>query len=507
MNFSLRFISIILSAFVLAACSGHDMPEMPAAEDEPICLRLTVFTSGQPESRAADDDPDTRIDDILVMLFTETSEGSGIPDKLWKALTATNLSDDLGNGSRTFDVKFAKTDASVPSHLLPVAVANAASRLNDIAGGASLLWGYSDVAQHLTSSISLRDSDDPLFTFWGIAEKNIDTDIRVQTCRIKMVRDLARITVNLKENVYADKGHRLAGALIYNRNNSIALIPNPENTDKDKIPVKPTILSTDDVTQCEDIATEAYGDYKPWTTLIPEQDILMGSADGDPADDNRFNRPALIVGAYFPSRKDKVYWYRVDFHDSDNKLIDIVRNHHYVINVDAINGPGEDTPEEAYRSQTAHIDAEIIKWEDVSRDVAFDGSSWIAIPSNVFMGGEADAEASVDFSTNVNPDLWELAWGNPGVSPETLAFATGTTISSPEFGLSVSCPESLEDGGKATLHIKTLSPLPDDAESATVCLYINVTPKLRIVINVNRSHDNGDGLHNLWNDRNIYEII
>lgn len=507
-------LSAIFLSEALCSCSGSD-DAFPRTEEgkQEIELHLAIYA---PESTRADNvepDPSARIDNVLVMMFTEKSEGSGVPETLWRALEASDISDDLGGGKRNFDVKFRIDPVSTPRRLVVVAVANATDRLNDIKAGERNSWSYEDCRMKLLTDQTTRDSqtpDKPFFTIWGIAEKPIDTSLQVQGARISMVRDMARVLVNLSDDVVAEN-FRIAYALVYNRFNGISMMPKLSALSSSLSEVeRPTIVDTVDKTECESFNPNPWSDTPAsWSMYVAEQDILMGR-EASVSDANRFRRPALIVGGYYRGKKDKVYWYRVDFLDSDGNLIDVVRNHSYSINVSAVNGPGEDSPEEAYNSLATHLQAEIAEWNDVSREAAFDGSNWIAAPREASLGNEKGSKAVVAIWTNVAPDSWEYAWGDPGDEWDSLQFAdvagAGEAISAQGEFCAV-FPEELGADGSAAIEIKALGQLPENVESRSRTLYINITPRLRLAIPVVQSASDADGGHHDWKESNIFNEI
>ena len=264
---------------------------------------------------------------------------------------------------------------------------------------------------------------------------------------------------------------------VWKASTRMALIPDPENISGTKA-TAPTIPSGNANTatpQC-DLTAENPRLY------IAETDVLMGGT-GEPDDENRLNRPAIIIGGYYRGATEPCY-YRVDFKRGES-LIDVLRNHSYNITVTAVNGPGEETPDAAYNSIVASIDATITTWEDIDNDVAFDGANWIAMPRIAVIGPEEGAETTLSLSSNVNPSLWETVWTS---ADDATHFA-------------VTLPEALDDNNSGTLTVKALTALPEGEQSRTAQLQILVTPRLRLIVNiVQQRGGSDDGQHTGWLD-------
>ena len=505
-----RILPMALAGFasLLGACSSS--PEAPGSgtsgED---MLRLSFAISASTPTRAVDSDtgesPEEsaapEIESVTVMLFTAAPDGS--PDILWKAVAATNL-EDFGDDKKRFDVKIGIDPSDLPNPLIAVALTNASDRLPALKAGEGMGWKYEDCRALLLSDHESRQTAGFLFTHWGIAEKAIDTDIRVQSVRIRMVRDLARICVHPSEKVAAEN-FRIAYALVYNRFNGISMMPMLSNIDGNGLVTAPTLTSAEK-TVCETYTVRPYSETPAdFSALIPEQDITMGE-NASAEDANRFKRPALIVGGYYRGNPEKVYWYRADFLDSDGGPTDVLRNHSYTFNITAVNGPGEETPGEAYYSLTAHVEAEVVAWNDISRDAAFDGSNWIALPRSVTLGPDAGAEAEVRLFSNVAPSIWEAAWGDPGADCNSLSFSSAEEPVA-NVCFSASFPAEAAADNSVSVKIKALSALPEGTDSRRFTLYLNITPRLRMAVPVVQSANVGSSEFTDWGEQNIFGEI
>ena len=484
-----------LTAMLLTAAAGccrdaaADAPA-PAGADS-IALRITVSTpdTQAPASRAMTAADESAVDDLLVMLFTPADDGTS-PAILFKTVEATGL--EATAGGYSFDARIGVEPGKTPASLVLVTVANAASRATDLPDVGS---AYEAVRQALTADAPAPG--DTRLTMWGIATRPVDTSLRAQGLGITLLRDRARVTFSTDTEKVPPTLFTPADMRVWKASTRMALIPDPENISGTKAtaPTIPSGNANTDTPAC-DLTAESPRLY------IAEADVLMGGT-GEPDDENRLSRPAIIIGGYYRGATEPCY-YRVDF-KSGESLIDVLRNHSYNITVTAVNGPGEETPDAAYNSIVASIDATITTWEDIDNDVAFDGANWIAMPRHISLPGNAGAEASVQFSSNVPLSTWEMAWGDTNATWESLNFVTSDKLVDAENLFTVQFVTG--DDGSTMLTVTTLTDLPDDTESLTRQLYINVTPRLRVVVNVVQSSADSTGGHTPWDDQTVHGTV
>lgn len=476
-------IAALALSGAVAACTEADRADTePAAAMQPedtqsMQLRLTLeeTSPGARSSEAAD----ATITDVMLLLFTP--DAAGEPDRLYAVLRGENISETDAGGSRTFDARLG-ISAATPKRLVAVAVANAARFFDAMHSAASQGADFSTVGALLTEDMATRDGIATQYTFYGRATTMIDTSLKAQSVKMQMLRDLARVRLTLTEEVYA-RGHRLASLHFYNRYDRICLIPLRYAESRATLPGGASAAANS-------VPGPVLTDSPTLTMVTSEQDMVMGGT-GDPDDDYRFTRPALIVGVYY--RGTELSYYRLDLRDGEGMLHDILRNHSYNVNVNGIDGPGQPTPEEAYFNVTTGISAEIVEWDDEEFDAAFDGGSWVALAREVTLGPGAGDEASLEFATNVPTEQWELTWAAPDADFSELTYVTAATLRGDLF--EVSLPVTLDDAGHAALTFKALENLPADTDVRVRTLYINVTPRLRLAINVSQaqaSTDDGD---------------
>ncbi|MGI6074481.1 MAG: hypothetical protein ACOYEA_07575 [Fermentimonas sp.] len=133
------------------------------------------------------------------------------------------------------------------------------------------------------------------------------------------------------------------------------------------------------------------------TIYIPEQlniphkpkpqheDESKPEADGE----NYLKRPYLIIGVKgaVNGSPEEVTYFRVDYLDREGdeatakyEYLDIIRNHRYLVNITAIEGPGFDKVEEAQKGPAANIMYNVLVWEESTlTNVLYDGEYMLGV--------------------------------------------------------------------------------------------------------------------------------
>lgn len=530
----------LVMLFSLASCSTESDFSVPEKGDETSELQLHLaietdgYTRNDGDNAVAADE--RRIDDLLVMLFT--SDGN-TPGTLWKSGKARRISPDGGEGrKRYFDIHFSMTgETDVPKRLCVATLANSGaseSSLSALKGKSYAVVQSNNVLweKEAHRKIKISDEDAPLFTMWGISADKVETDTKVQNISMTLVRDMAKVTVRLKKDgqgkpcVAGDPKFRLAHALVFNRRTDIALMPDLSNvsfTDESTDAAypyeitKPTVSKDNnglaDLGKGEGYEDNASPDGDTISIYVPEQDIMMGTA-ASVNDSHALERPALIVGGHYGGDTEKVCWYRVDFtsgrdEDENAILADVLRNHHYCINIGSVNGPGEDTPEEAYGNLQAKIDSEVMEWQEHEWDAEMDGSNWIAAQREATVGPDEGAQAIVTLRSNVPASKWSLNWDVDGLFEAVLMKETAGTQEGEEGSEMSGGADTAPETETTFLLIKALQKLPDETLSRNAVLTIDVTPNLKFIINVvqDRSKDSEDTTHDDWIDYGFSVIL
>ncbi|MDR0939301.1 MAG: hypothetical protein LBN29_08120 [Mediterranea sp.] len=108
------------------------------------------------------------------------------------------------------------------------------------------------------------------------------------------------------------------------------------------------------------------------------------------ATDEREKATCLVIGGRYSAagRFDEapVTYYRVDLYDkAAGTNMDVLRNHLYQVLITEVRGNGFDSPEEAFRAQSANLTAEVLQWsESGMAHIVFDGTSVLGVSAELF---------------------------------------------------------------------------------------------------------------------------
>lgn len=538
---------------VMAGCRDtHDEAVAPEQDDR-IHITLTLTVSDDRGTRADGSAPQraNQVENALVLLFRTDAEGRA--STLYDAVGTDRLElveENIATGRTVYSFEAELgVDAATPPHLQAVVLANAydeatktkvlAMKERTATESTPAVTGstYADVAAAMTAEATPGDGGNPvqpLFTCWGICDRLIDTSLKVNQLRVGLLRDHARVDVTVDVNVPATT-FQLTDVCVAKVSDRIALMPGYDNRTidpEDKLTMKVNAITLPDGTHTSDSDTVDPGKWGAVTdcawhwsgvvennavvgkVFVPECDVRYGDADANVNDANRLKRAAVIVGGKY-NGSDRVTYYRVDFaiknepvadgEDPVYDLVDVMRNHCYKINVTDVRGPGEETPQKAYETVAARIEATVNAWEDVNVDVTFDGDNWVSIPRMVTFGAKAGSIVEVPFSSNVKPENWQTAWGKPGDE-----FPTALNVIEKDRTFTLADADGLFEMAVTTdgkLSIRSLKDLADEAEVRKAQLFIAITPRLRVVVDVVQSMRAGDGLVDDWDAWDIHGTL
>jgi len=144
-------------------------------------------------------------------------------------------------------------------------------------------------------------------------------------------------------------------------------------------------------------------------------------------------RTRLVVGGFYKGNTKETY-YPLDFVGKDENdrsyLLDVMRNHKYIIEVTGVNGAGWETPDEAAGSASVNMDYNVIDWND-SRDenIIIDGPDYLSVERrSVTLYKEAGSSKGLTMSTNVPVEKINMAFaqneGTPVVNSNNVTIGT-----------------------------------------------------------------------------------
>jgi hypothetical protein len=238
---------------------------------------------------------------------------------------------------------------------------------------------------------------------------------------IALMRALARIDIALKLTKGTDgkygtdaaglPGYTLNDVTIYYGSTYGALIPLAANLTNGKI-TAPTVPAETDVDA--DHTYTVTGDKLVRHIYVGEQPKGGFSGDGT----NAFTMVAGITHQGIES------YYRINLTAQNNEsaLLDILRNHRYIINIQNITGKGWADKETALASKPANIEW-VCDVEDYNQSTQISGNYYFQIDKWITVGGNSTNHKKVKFKTNL-PHITQanFAWN------EKLSAANVTTI-------------------------------------------------------------------------------
>ena len=246
---------------------------------------------------------------------------------------------------------------------------NKSYRLHVIANYPGLELKFDNEVQ-LMSSLAADGANHDVY--WNFVElERIDESSLEKLCHVPLVRNYAKISLNLPSNLGS---FTFTGYKLYNvpkRGTVAAYNPNASNKFTQFVATNSEgeLIKVNGKYTLKDYATingetEKYVGNEPyndgslygetgWIT-IPEEETAIPStymyerrqtdASGTPVSNTTY---MIIKGTYGDDAKD--VYYKLDFVDARGKYYNLLRNFHYTMNVSEITGPGYTTENEAMR--------------------------------------------------------------------------------------------------------------------------------------------------------------
>ena len=335
-----------------------------------------------------------------------------------------------------------------------------------------------------------------------------------KTFSISMIRSIARIDVGLGATDYHPITHMatwgnlsnfsLEEVHLYRPNNGIAFIPLSGNYDvENKIITRPTPVGTHDtshftypVTGGTNIINEIY---------TPEANIKICNS-GVSGDENHLRRMAIVVKGSYNGNPSG--YYRIDFINSKNELVDVLRNHLYQFNIKAVYDNGFRTPDEAYQSVSINMDVEMTKWNDDSMgEIAFDGQHILSVSQGEFTlprnkRTNEDTDNKLDITTDY-PSGWVIddITNTPDEESEptewlTVSKQTGNVTEKTTISL-LTWPNTTDADRTAYVHVK----------AGCLCYSVKVIQTTSNEINVSLKNGRGVDVNELLFRSHVSESV
>lgn len=359
------FIPVALIVFWSSCRSDdpeYDVPESPAL----VTLSVSAARSGPSSPAALLPADQDKISSVYVLQFTSGSGGG--PAASEKLLY---VAEGKWNGTkRKYEATLLKSGSSRDLYRVVI--------LANIDGGfLYTLYGktYREIQQLcLSSTISGGPlSFDPAagIPMFGVARRNVPFEVGAGTDigEVQLLRSVARVDVGIGlYNETSEEWERngvdfnMTDIQVWKAGQRYAWMPSADNYSYDAAgypsvaaasPVAGDLSASPWVYAGSDISSSLYCRN---TIFLPETDLSGHVFDAD-----HTNRPAIIVGGYYPRSSGTKSWYRIDFTTSATSSsatsidLDILRNHHYRFTITRVGDVGYGTAAGAYNGRPERI--------------------------------------------------------------------------------------------------------------------------------------------------------
>lgn len=366
--------------------------------------------SGNTMTRSVSEENEFKLEDIYLLLFNTDGYVDCYPGK--------NLADHASDISR-------KTcTAELPKGTYDILIIGNCGAILSAAG---LQEGQSrqEVAETLIYQVNgAWGYTDATFTPFPIYGEvlNVTLDSDKELTDIPVVRMVAWIDVKLGSGFSPTQDGYLRSVHLYNPNTQGQLIPTTGNYTHDaqqntlvvhtpSVPATsasagPLVYTPDGTT-----ATELV-----YTIYTPE--AVMGTTD-------YLKNTCLVVGiggkvgsgATRAGLADSTYYYRIDFMDSNENFIPLLRNYCYTVTIEGISNAGFPDPDKAYRSEPYGLSYEVVEWEMYPMNMGYDPEVYrLDISQTYFEPNSITYSLSVEMSIT-HPDGWSAY---PSSSPDQI---------------------------------------------------------------------------------------
>ncbi len=447
--------SMILSCCTTNHFGGDDDTGGGAGSHTRVRVFLSMPATASPATYAISGTDENHVETIDVLVFRRDGSTSSGWAYVYKAqgTAISNRADD--SSKKQFDVTLYTLTS--PQTLVVLAnVRNEVEALGDIAIGADKETLLKKLLFTNTGNWNATPEDNAgqfrPFPMWGEKKEVVLTPDMTEITGIQLLRSIARLDVVVSQPIIDAATFQLHEVHVYNSKHTGYIVPDPD------------LMSTGKATAAT-IPADA-GEYASWNNGTPlsytvpstmrnafERTMYLLEAQAAPTG-KTLQATCVVIGAKYGVDTD-VSYYRVDFLQAADRTRykDILRNHHYRINIIKVTGKGYPTADDAFNSKSLFIEAEVQEWNDGDIHVIFDGQYLLTVcPGQFSFPRDAIAEPGeqnkltiytdypagwsieniVEVADGTSPATWlsvqEVTNGLPGTAKELwLQVAENTT--------------------------------------------------------------------------------
>lgn len=371
----LMLVSLFFVLALIGCTEKHTGWEEENGEYSTLLFKMRLFNKDMPSARSLTAQQEAFVEELDVLVFSVVGESE-------EFLYHTTPEAGWDNTTGTFSVKLINSE-HINDYKRIVLIANQSDKIEELKSSFTGL-SKADVLAMLVFDADFAWPTDAGFVpipMWGESLKPIIVSPKhTPLGEIDMIRALSRVDVGvnvqvengalvakgLAENLGDPEPFVLTGIKVYNSNTQGRVAPLASVFSGTAV-TEPTIPATA-VTQ-----TLTY-DYSPGV-IGAVYDIYLPEALNKGRDQEAvlclllkgyYTQPGAVANTTDES------WYRVDFYNRSatgqphNNRIDILRNHTYLVNINAVEGPGAATEQEALDAYLTRMTADIQVWDEAA---------------------------------------------------------------------------------------------------------------------------------------------
>ncbi len=369
-------------------------------------IRLYVSVPNSQQTRAISETSETNINSIQVLAFKVNDDGS----EVYQYSTVANKAPDESGGYNV-------TVRAQENKQRFVLIANADAQVTLLTDNFTTWNGQSKetmlsklefaLEQNENQWNATNDSDYTDLPMWGETEQQIiDGTTTAINAKVDLMRMLAKIDVQLDQSVagLTDK-FKLKSVYLYNTNNKGNIVPKQtalKSTSSYKTVTVPTIPA--DASRIE--GPIKYTDFtSPGIENIAMRGAIYTFETKIPSDGDKLKETCLVIGGLYDGDEKETY-YRIDLIAKDangnNVLLDVLRNHKYLVSIIKVSGSGYETPDIAYRSNAVNINTNILHWDEANlNNITFDGQNYLGVSASSLTLWKREFKDKIDEDYNM----------------------------------------------------------------------------------------------------------
>lgn len=249
------------------------------------------------------------------------------------------------------------------------------------------------------------------FPMWGISTTDINiASGNTNTAEVDLVRMLAKVNISVP---YEESGgtpdFELTSVHVYNYNKSGRLVPDAAKFAADKATeIASAEGSEDHPTPLEYGSAFIQQNTTDKNFHCTDEIFLFESSAKSNSPWNWSANTCVVIGGKY---KGELGYYRLDFiKEGDTENLEILRNHRYIFQVQAIKTQGYPDPEEALKNKPDNIQYKVLNWNDGGiGDIIHNNSHYITFdPGRELTFGKEGGTKTINIKTNY-PDGWQVS--------------------------------------------------------------------------------------------------